>query len=59
MLVKNINNALPLTKSKMLGIYGYSPRSRDYYELNSVPGPLQDDYGALDLSQHCPSAIPM
>ncbi|KAI0532202.1 glycoside hydrolase superfamily [Xylaria digitata] len=47
-LVKNVNNALPLKKPKMLGIYGYSARNRDSYEPNNVLGPLQIDDHTLD-----------
>ncbi|KAF2972269.1 hypothetical protein GQX73_g1249 [Xylaria multiplex] len=47
-LVKNVNNALPLKKPKMLGVYGYSARNRDSYEPNNVLGPLQTDDNNLD-----------
>ncbi|ETS73995.1 hypothetical protein PFICI_13861 [Pestalotiopsis fici W106-1] len=47
-LVKNIGNALPLKKPKMLGIYGYSARSRPYFQPNDVLGPLLTDDHALD-----------
>jgi beta-glucosidase len=40
-LVKNVNNALPLKKPKMLNLYGYSAKIPDQYTVASSLAPPQ------------------